>query len=331
MAFKIPDTPDELLRQGRKGFEQLNRLIPVIFGIIIILGVIITSFYQVEPDEVGIIRRFGKYDRTTQPGLHWKFPLNIERLNKVKIKNVFKDEFGFRTVQADVHTQFSNKSFYDESLMLTGDLNVLDVSWIVQYRIKDPVKVLFNIRDPRQTVRDVSEAVMRLVIGDSSVAEALTTRRIDINIEMQEKLQFVLDSYNSGIHIDTVKLQTVSAPPEVQPSFNEVNEAEQEKEKMINEAMEAYNKVIPAAKGEADKTIKESEGYGLSRVNEAQGDASKFMQTWNAYKNTKDVTRRRLYLETLEKVLPQAKEIYVVEPGGASIIPFLNLKEGNKP
>jgi len=264
------------------------------------------------------------------PGLHWKIPLNIERLDKVKSKRVFKEEFGFRTVQPGVNTRYSPQSYREESLMLTGDLNVLDVSWIVQFTIKDPVRLLFNIRDPQQTVRDVSESVMRLVIGDSSVSEALTTRRVAINELAERKMQDILDSYESGIHIVTVKLQDVEPPPPVQNSFNEVNNANQEKERMINNAQEQRNKTIPQARGQAEKTIREAEAYAVSRIKRAQGDAAMFLETWNAYKEAKDVTRRRLYLETLSKVLPRAGRIYVSDPAVNPILPLMNLTEGMK-
>lgn len=327
MEFKIPDTPEELFRQGRRRVSQVNKWFPMLFVLALILGTILSSFYSIDPDEVGVIRRFGKYDRTTQPGLHWKLPFNIERLDKVKVRRIFKEEFGFRTLQPDVRTQYSPREYPDESLMLTGDLNVLDVTWIVQFKVKDPLKLLFNIKDPRQTVRDVSEVVMRQVIGDSAVTETLTTRRVEINNEMQTKLQEVLDSYDAGIHIETVKLQDVNPPDAVKPSFNEVNEAKQEKERVINEAWKAYNKAIPTARGQAEKVIREAEGYALRRINEAEGDANLFLATWTAYKEAREVTRKRIYLETLQKVFPKAGRIYIMDPQGHGVLPLLNLKE----
>jgi len=328
MSFKIPDTPEELFRQGKRGFQSFNRLIPYVFGIFLILGIVLSSFYSVEPNEVGVIRRFGRHVRTTSPGLHWKLPFNIEKLNKVKVELVYKEEFGFRTIRPGVKSQYSTKSYEEESIMLTGDLNILDVTWIIQYKIKDPVNAVFSISNLRDTVRDVSETVMRQVIGDSSVSEGLTTRRIDINLEVQEKMQAILDYYKSGIQITTVKLQDVNPPDAVKPSFNAVNEAKQEKEKVINEAKEAKNKAIPQAIGEAEKTIREAEGYAIKRVNQAQGDAAKFLSTWNAYKLAKDVTRRRMYLETLEEVLPQAGPKYIVQPNQMGILPLLQLNKG---
>lgn len=330
MSFKIPDTPEELFREGSRQFSHLNKWIPFLFVIFVVLLAVVTSFFVVEPNEVGVIRRFGKYTRTANPGLHWKLPVMIEKLDKVKVTFPFKEEFGFRTLKAGVNTQYSSKSYSDESLMLTGDLNVLDVSWIVQFTIKDPVKLLFNIKDPRETVRDVSESVMRLVIGDNSVSEALTTRRVKINELVAEKIQKTLDHYESGIHIVMVKLQDVEPPRPVQDSFNEVNNANQEKERMINNAQEQRNRIIPQARGQAEKTIREAEAYALARIKRAQGDAAKFTKTWNAYKEAKDVTRRRLYLETLSRVLPRAGRIYISDPQMKAILPLMNLTEGTK-
>ena len=262
------------------------------------------------------------------PGLHLKLPL-IEKLNNVKVKYIFKEEFGFRTTKAGVVSRYSPKEYFDESLMLTGDLNVLVVEWIVQFKVKDPVKLLFNIRNPQRTVRNISEAVMRQVVGDYTVNEVLTTRRVEINQDVQDKLQEILDSYNCGVQIVTVKLLDVNPPDPVKPSFNEVNAAKQEKEKVINQAWEAYNKVIPKARGEAEKTIREAEGYALRRINMAKGDAAKFIAVWEAYKSAKDVTRKRLYLEAMNEILAKAGNKFIVDPSQKGILPLLNLnKEG---
>ncbi len=327
MDFKIPDTPEELFRQGRRGMHHVNKWLAPILVILVVLGFILSGFYSIEPDEVGVIRRFGKYVRTTSPGLHFKLPFNIEQLNKVPVTRVFKEEFGFRALQPGVNTRYSPRSYDEESLMLTGDLNVLDVTWIVQFRFSDPVKVLFNIRDVRATVRDLSESVMRQVIGDSSVSEALTLRRDEINNEFKDMLQDILDNYESGVQIRAVKLQDVNPPDEVKPSFNEVNEAKQEKEKMINQAWEAYNKAIPKARGTAKKTVQQAEGYALQRVNKARGDAANFMEIWNSYKKAKDVTRKRIYLETMEEIIPKVSHVYIVDPENKNVLPLLNIRK----
>ena len=330
------ETPEDLLGKSaefsKKIEEKLRKFgkgaIPAF--VLVFLGVIfvINGLYSVGPDEVGVVRRFGKYVRSTDPGLHLKIPM-IEKVDNIKVKYIFKEEFGFRTIQSGVVSQYSEKQYYGESLMLTGDLNVLEVEWIVQFSIKDPVKLLFNIRNPGRTIRNISEAVMRQVVGNHTVNEVLTNRRVEINQEVQDKLQEIMDIYNSGVHIVTVRLQDVNPPDAVKPSFNEVNEAKQEREKMINQAWEAYNKIIPKARGEAEKTIQEAEGYALNRVNRAQGDAAKFVATWEAYKNSKEVTQKRIYLETMGQILPKAGNKYIIDPSQKGILPLLNLtKEG---
>lgn len=332
MDFKIPDTPEELFRQGSKNILNINRWIPVIAILFVLLFFAVTSFYTVEQDEVGVIRRFGKYDRTTEPGLHWKMPFGIEQLDKVRVTRIFKEEFGFRTTKAGTRTEYSNKSFDEEALMLTGDLNVIDVSWIVQFKVKDPIALLFNVRNPSdsptKTIRDLSEAVMRQVIGDYNVTEAITSSKNDIESKVTHKLQDALDLYRSGIQVTQVKLQEVLPPKPVAKSFNEVNEAEQEQQKVINQSWEAYNKIIPKARGQAKQTVSEAEGYALSKIKVAEGDAAKFTETWNAYKEAKDVTQRRMYLETLEEILPKVGRVYVFEPEASQVIPLLNLGAG---
>lgn len=326
------NTPDELLGGGKKAIpvgsipDIKKYIFPAVAGFLALIFVF-SGLYSVGPDEVGVIRLFGRYTRTTNPGLHFKIPMGVEKVNKVKVRYIFKEEFGFRTLKAGIKSQYSSKEYFDESLMLTGDLNVLIVEWIVQFKVKDPVKLLFNVRDPRETLRSVSEAVMRQVVGNGSVSEVLTTRRVEINQEVQDKLQEILDSYESGIQIVTVKLQDVNPADEVKPSFNEVNEAKQEKEKIINQAWEAYNKAIPAAKGDAEKTIREAEGYALKRVNQASGDASRFIATWEAYKEAKDVTRKRLYLEVMSEILPKAGQKYIMDSSSSGILPLLKLNQ----
>ena len=326
------DTPEELLggknkKGGRREMSDLRKyILPSVAGFLVLMF-IFSGLYAVGPDEVGVIRRFGKYVRTTNPGLHFKIPMGIEKVNNVKVRYIYKEEFGFRTLRAGIKSQYSPKEYFDESLMLTGDLNVLVVEWIVQFKVKDPVRFLFNVRNQRETIRSISEAVMRRVVGDNSVSEALTIRRVETNQEVQDKLQDILDSYESGIQIVTVKLQDVNPSDEVKPSFNAVNEAKQEKEKMINQAWEAYNKAIPAAKGQAQKTISESEGYALKRINTAKGDATRFIATWEAYKEAKEVTRRRLYLEAMNEILPRSGQKYIIDSSTHNILPLLKLNK----
>jgi len=284
-----------------------------------------TTFYTVDADEVGVIQRFGKYHETTDPGLHFKIPFGVDTIRKVKVRNVYKEEFGFRTVKAGVQTQYARGSFKDESLMLTGDLNSALVEWIVQYRIKDPVKYLFNVRNVQETLRDVSESVMRMVVGDHSVDEVIVISRQAIEDQAHQLTQQVLDEFDTGLDVVTIKLQDVNPPEPVQPAFNEVNEARQEKERITNEALEAYNKVIPQAKGQAEQTIRQAEGYATNRVNRAKGDAEKFLSVWKEYTKAKDVTRRRMYLETMLEVLPKTENLYIVDEDQQGLLPLLQL------
>lgn len=297
-------------------------------GVLIILGLwlVFSSFYTVNADEVGVIQRFGKYVRTTEPGLHFKLPFGVETVKKVKVQRVFKEEFGFRTERAGVRTVYSKRDYSDESLMLTGDLNSAVVEWIVQYRIKDPVKYLFRVRNVEETLRDVAESVMRLVVGDRSVDEVIVLSRQEIELEAQQLTQKLLDEFDTGLEVVTVKLQDVNPPETVQPAFNEVNEARQEKERIINEALEAYNKAIPRARGEAEQTIRQAEGYATNRINRAKGDAHRFLALWNEYRKAKEVTRRRLYLETMTEILPYIENIYIVDEEQKGLVPLLQFQ-----
>ena len=294
--------------------------------ILVILFFVATScFYTVGVDEVGVIQRFGRYVRTTQPGLNFKLPRGIEKVSKVKIRYVFKEEFGLRTLRADVRTRYATGSAYlNESLMLTGDLNVAVVPWIVQFRINDPYKYLFKVRDVRSTLRDLSEATMRLVVGDRSINEVISKRE-EIAVEAKMLLQKELDGAETGIYVVTIEMKKTNVPEPVQPSFNEVNQAVQEKERMIYQAREQYNKVIPAAKGDAEKTIRTAEGYALDRVNRAGGDAARFLSLYEEYAKAEDVTRRRLYLEAIQDIFPKMGNKYIVDADQKNILPLLNL------
>ncbi len=309
----------------------------IIILVIILVFLGFSCFYTVGVDEVGVVQRFGKYVRTSQPGLSIKMPRGIEKVTKVKVRYVFKEEFGLRTLQAGIRTRYAQESAYEsESLMLTGDLNVAVVPWIVQYRINNPFNYLFKVHNPRITFRDLSEASMRLIVGDSSINEVISKRE-ELAIKNKVLLQEFLDEAETGIKVVAVEMKKTNVPAPVQPSFNEVNQAVQEKEKMIYQAREAYNKVIPAARGQAEKTIKGAEGYALDRVNRAKGDASRFLERYNAYTKAEDVTRRRLYLESMQKILPKMGNKYVLDADQKNLLPFLNLgksqggKEGGKP
>ena len=275
--------------------------------------------------------RFGKYLETTSPGLHFKLPFGIDHSEKVKTKLVLQEEFGFRMVDSTDNRDmdYRKDNFQKESLMLTGDLNVADVEWIVQYQISDPRKFLFQAQNPRQNIRDVSEAIMRRVVGDRIVNDVLTTGRVEIASEAQRLIQEVLDKYDLGVRIVTVKLQNVNPPDVVKPSFNEVNAAKQEQEQAINMAEEAYNKVIPEARGKAEETVSNADGYASAAVNRARGDADKFLLTLKEYRNAPGITRKRIYLETIEYLFSRFNKMTIVDDKVKGVLPiFGNSQSG---
>src|SRR3972149_5949283 len=318
-------TPGEIIDVGKKKLGDFWRFLPwIISGFFVLLG-LKGLIYSIGPDEVGVIQRFGKYIGISSSGLHAKLPFGIDKATPIKVEKIFKEEFGGRTLRPGLRTEYSSGQYLEESLMLTGDLNILDVRWIVQFKIKDPIKLLFVVRDPQDAIRDISEVVMRRLVGDYTVDEVLTTKREEVDHLAQQEMQKILDFYQTGVQIVTVKLLDVNPPEKVKPAFNEVNEAKQEKEKMINKAWEAYNKVIPKAKGEAEKTIREAEGYALDKINRAKGEAERFLATLTEYKKAPKITEKRLYLETLTDVLPNAKEKYIIDPEQSSILPLLEI------
>lgn len=297
----------------------------VLIAVLIYLGY--SMVYTVGANERGVVQRFGRHVRTTMPGLHVKLPAGIEKVTKVKVDYVYKEEFGFRTLQPGVRTRYAGGSSYlDESLMLTGDLNVAVVPWIVQYRIEDPVKYLFKVRNVRGTLRDLAQSTMRLVVGDHSIDEVIN-KRMEIASEDQTLLQKALDKADTGIRVTTVEMKGTTVPEPVQPSWNEVNQAIQEKEQTIYQAQQEYNKVIPLAQGQAEKTIKSAEGYAIDRVNRAKGDAARFVSQYEAYAKAKDVTKRRLYLEAIREIFPKLGHKYIVDAEEKNLLPLLNLTQ----
>jgi len=301
------------------------RRIGTIVIMVVLLGVISSAWYTVGPEENGIVLRFGQFVRTTEPGLHFKLPLGLERVIKVPVQRQLKEEFGFMTVQAGVRSQYSDRGKQGESNMLTGDLNAAIVEWVVQYRIVDSYQYLFRVRNVQDTFRAMSEAVMREVVGDRTVNEVLTVGRQEIADLVMLKLQALCDQYENGVKVEQVVLQDVNPPDPVKPAFNEVNEAQQERERMINEAQSEYNKVVPRARGEAEQTIRRAEGYALDRVNRATGDANRFSALYEAYRLAPDVTRTRIYLETMGQVLPTVQDKVILDSDLSGVLPLLNL------
>jgi membrane protease subunit HflK len=301
--------------------------------ILLALVVVWSSVFTVGAEEVGVVLTFGKYSRQAEPGLRIKWPAPIQTVIKVPVQRQLKAEFGFRTARAGVRTEYARGRFTDESLMLTGDLNVAVVEWTKQFRVQDPYNFLFKVRnlyDPREesrsdTFRAMNEAVMRAVIGDRSVNEVLTIGRQEIASEVERRLQELADQYETGIKIEQIVLQDVNPPDQVRPAFNEVNQAQQEKERMINEARAEYNAVIPRARGEAQQTIQQAEGYATDRVNRARGDAALFRSLLAAYRRAPEVTRRRIYLETMQEIYPQVQQKIVLDSDLQALLPLLGL------
>ncbi len=299
-------------------------------GFLFLVITLWSSIFQISTEEVGIITRFGKYVREVEPGLNLKIPF-VEAVYKVPVERQQKLEFGFRTARAGVNTEYSESSITkDESLMLTGDLNLAEVEWVVQYRIDDAYKNLFKVRNPEATLRDISEAAMRQIVGDRTVNEVLTVGRTEIASKLQELIQEICREYSMGIKIEQVVLQDVNPPEPVKGAFNAVNEAQQEKETLINQAKSEYNKVIPKARGQAEETIQQAEGYATERVNNAEGEAARFTALYNEFIKAPEVTKRRIYLETMSHVIPDIGNVVITDQKGNNVLPLLQMQMNKK-
>ena len=296
---------------------------------LVVLVSLLGTVYQIEPEEVGVILRFGKYARTAEPGLHFKLPF-VEDMTRVPVQRQLKQEFGFRTVEVGTRTEFATQErrFADEAVMLTGDLNVAVVEWIVQYRVSDPRKYLFEVRNLEETFRAMNEAIMRETVGDRTVTEVVTVGRQEIETTVETRLQTLTDQYQMGITIDQVVLQDVNPPDPVRPSWDEVSQAQQQAQRAVNEALAEYNAVIPRARGEAEQTVLQAEGYAVDRVNRAEGEASRFAAIEAAYRLAPEVTRQRMYLETMQQILPQVGRKVFVAEGTTGVLPLLSLDSG---
>ncbi|MPZ32866.1 MAG: FtsH protease activity modulator HflK [Rhodospirillales bacterium] len=330
---------EEIVRQAQ---ERVKQIMPrggprsvIVIALLALLGLgAWSAYYTVPSDSVAVVQRFGKYLKEVPPGLHFKLPLGIDAATIVPVKRQLKQEFGFTTPGAtDPYQSPRPRDGEKETQMVTGDLNAALVEWVVQYRISDPQKFLFEVREPSETLRYVSESVMREVVGDRTVDEVITIGRQEIETEALTKMQALSTKYAMGISIDQVQLKNINPPEPVQESFNEVNQAQQEKEKLINEARRDYNKVIPLAEGEKDQRIREADGYRLKRINEAEGDAARFSALLTEYNKAPEVTRRRIYIETLQDVMPGIRSKIIIDEQTRSILPLLNLDSplGEKP
>ncbi len=324
----------EKIQQHLKRFKG-GPIIVLVAGVVVVV-VLWTAWFTVQPEETGIVQRFGKVMRTAGPGLHFKLPYGIENVRLLPTARVLKEEFGFRTVSVSTvpgeKTRYDTSGTYkDESLMLTGDLNVIDVQWIVQYRIEDPIRYLFQVRNTSKTIRDTTEAVMRRAVGNRLGSDVLTTGRVAVASEAKIEIQKILTTYESGVRLVTVELQDVTPPDTVKPAFNEVNESRQDKERTINKAQEQANREIPKARGVATQSISEAEGYALERINRAQGETTRFEAILGQYEQAPQVTRRRLYLEAMTGFLSDMKGLYIVDKDQKAMVPWLPLESGAQP
>jgi membrane protease subunit HflK len=312
---------------GDKAKESFRKIVKnirvIIIGVVVLVG-LISTFFQIGPEEVGVIIRFGKYNRTVESGLNFKLPF-VETVYKVPVERQQKQEFGFRTTSAGVQSTFTKQGASDESLMLTGDLNLADVEWVVQYRIDDPYNFLFKVREPETTLRDISESAMRQIVGDRTVNEVLTVGRSEIAGKLKVLVQELCDQYSLGIKVDQVVLQDVTPPDPVKAAFNAVNEAQQEKETLINQAKSEYNKVIPKARGQAKETIQKAEGYATERVNNAKGEVARFTELYGEYIKAPGVTKSRIYLETMQEVIPKLGDKIITDDEGNNVLPLLQM------
>ncbi|RAL24909.1 FtsH protease activity modulator HflK [Lujinxingia litoralis] len=317
--FKLPAGP---LGKGLPGMVALGIVALVLVG---------SSMFQVDANSVGVVLRMGKLSRSVGPGLHFKAPLGIEKVYEVPVEEQRKEEFGFRTVRVGETTRYSDSEHEDESLMLTGDLNVVDVEWTVQYRISDPYLYLFRVRDVEHTLRYMSQAVMREFVGDRTVNEVLTAGRTELATSVQARLQELCNRYEMGIAIGQVILQDVTPPDPVKPSFNQVNQAQQEMERMINEARRDYNAEIPRARGRSEQLVQQAEGYELDRINRAKGEVARFRSLYAEYAKAPEITRQRIYLETMGQVLPKIRRKVILDSEATNTMPVMQLGDVNGP
>lgn len=306
-------------------FEKVSKNIRSIVVGLIVLFLGFSTFFTVDPEEVGVVVRLGKYVESVEPGLNYKLPI-IDQLELVPVERQLKQEFGYRTVEAGVQSQYQKAGYEDESLMLTGDLNLADVEWVVQYRINDPYSYLFKVRNAESTLSDISEAAMRQIVGDRTVNEVLTVGRAEVSVEVQNLIQALVQEYELGITIEQVVLQDINPPNPVKPSFNAVNEAQQERETLINQAKADYNRVIPRARGQAEETIQRAEGYASERINNAEGEVSRFNDLYAEYIKAPQVTKQRIFLETMEEVIPRMGKKIITDESGNNVLPLLQMQ-----
>jgi membrane protease subunit HflK len=326
--FSNQKTPPPTGGEGSKPTTSFNpmssigKILAIVLVIVLFQG-IMSSIYKITPGEVGVILRLGQYNKTTNPGLHLKIPY-FDRLYKVDVETIRKEEFGFRSRSPGEQSSFNRTGYEMESLMLTADKNVINVAWIVQYRVSDPKDYLFMVKNVEQAVRDISESVTRRIVGNMDFDYVLSNRDL-LAASVKQEMQSQLDKLSSGIGIGTVQFQDINPPDQVKPAFNEVNEADQDMKRLVNEAEETYNRIIPKASGDAKKIVEEAYGYAAQRLNDAKGESLRFLDILAEYKNAPEVTRKRMYLETMQIIIPTVQSVYVMDENQQKPIPLLNL------
>lgn len=349
---KTPQTPEEMVAQfikklqdyfsgspkqdGTKGspsnsgpsnpFAAVGKIVAIVVVLLVLQG-IYSSFYKINPAEVGVVLRLGQFNRISESGLHFKVPY-IDTLYKVDVEEIRKEEFGFRSRFPGQKSSFERRGYDMESLMLTADKNVINVAWIVQYRVSDPREYLFQVKNVRQAVRDLSESVTRRIVGNMDFDYVLSNRDL-LAAEVKQELQKELRNLQAGIAVGTVQFQDINPPDQVKPAFNEVNEADQDMKRLVNEAEEIYNQKIPRASGRAKQLIEEAHGYAVARVNDARGESQRFLSILTEYKNAPYVTRKRMYLETMQNVIPTVESVYIMDKDQQTPLPLLNLSRGS--
>ncbi|MDR1325850.1 MAG: FtsH protease activity modulator HflK [Treponema sp.] len=311
-------------------FEGLLKpsFIALVIGGLIVIGFLSTSFYIVDQTEEAVITRLGKYSSTAGPGLHYKLPFGIDRQYKVNVKTVQTEQFGFRTVSSGISSTYTNQSV--ESTMLTGDLNIIQVEWIIQYRIVDPKAWTFNVQERTETIRDVSRSAINMLVGDRTIMDIMGPERSAVEVEGRDFMNTTFQGYGLGIDVIAVKLQNVDPPTGVQEAFDDVNKAEQDMSRLINEGQQAYNAEIPRARGEAERNIQEAQGYATERVNNARGDIARFNAVYAEYRNAPAVTRQRLYFEMIEEVFSNTDDTVIIDRSFTNFLPMRTLGAGER-
>lgn len=312
------------------GFNLKPRTIIIIAIVVVVVVLFSTSVFVVDTTERGVVTTFGKFTSIAAPGLHWKIPFGIQKNYNVKTEVVQVEEFGYRTERSGVQTIYSAREYPEEATMLTGDLNIVDVEWIIQYRIVDPKAWLFNVSpsERTRTIRDISQSSMNMLVGDRTILNVLGPERVAIETSCAEIMNETLNHYNLGVKVIAVKLQNIVPPKGVQEAFEDVNKAIQDMNRLINEGKEAYNQEIPKAQGQADQIVQVAQGYATERVNKAHGDVARFASVYTEYRKAPDVTRERLYYEMIEQVFEGEKSVELIDKELKNFLPLMNLGTG---